>query len=1017
MVTRCKAFSIFFSLLFIATGSFAQVVVTTVSSRSAKSQWVDSVYNTLSQEQRIGQLFMIAAYSGGSNYNEPEITKLINNSYIGGLIFMQGTAEAQAQQTNKYQKDSKVPLLIGMDAEWGLGMRLTGVKDLPHSMMVGATADTSLAYRIGAAIAYQCRRMGVHINFGPVLDVNNNPKNPIINARSFGENKYLVAAQGKAYTRGLQDNGVIACGKHFPGHGDTETDSHKDLPTISKTLAQLQDLELYPFKELISDGIQSMMVAHLDVPTLESAPHTPTTLSQKTITGLLKEDMGFKGLIFTDALNMQGVAKYYAPGDVDLKAFMAGNDVLLFSQDVPTAVNKIKEAMANGEISEARLAESVKKILAAKYEVGLNTIKTVDPKNATTDLNNYTETIRYQLAQASFTIIRDKNKLLAKTARGGGKIGYVGINASNSTVLYNKLKEERGNIKAVWVPKGSSSTTASAAVQAADASDVTIVAVHDMSFYPTRGNDYGLDTRQMSLLKQLQSKSKVMIVVLGNPYLFQHFCDYGTAMVAYEDYDQTEEVAASVILGVGMAKGRLPVTPCPTMKPGPKVIYTEAGITQSKTDSKPAVAAASGADKLTETQFVEDAGVVNPDKLYELNLFIQKAIAEGTFPGCQIVAAKDGKIFYNRSFGYYDYSKTQRVDSNTLYDVASLTKVMATTLAVMRLYESGQLDLDKKVSDYLPLAVGSDKANLKIRDMLLHQAGLKSWIPFYKETVDDKYNLLPTYYKAQAQTGYGIEVSKNLYLRSDYDDTIWNRILTSPLENRGRYVYSDLDFYFLAAIVQQITGQRLDVYVEEQFYKPLGLTHTTYRPLKKFKQSDIAPTEDDIYFRHHLVQGYVHDQGAAMFGGIAGHAGVFSTAKETAIIFHMLMNGGHYNGKQFFKKSTIDYFTAYNSRLSRRGLGFDKPDADASDGGPAGDRTSGYAFGHQGFTGTCAWADPKTGVVFVFLSNRVNPSAENGKINSKSIRTIAQDDIYEALGLPVNRDRPAVRRSQLAKLK
>lgn len=994
------------------TVTFSLITVYNISAQTSfdpKGDWVSDMYNKMNQRERIGQLFMVAAYSGGDNYNEAKIVKMIQAHQIGGLIFMQGTPEAQAKQTNTYQAMAQVPLLIGMDAEWGLGMRLTGVRDYPRQMMVGATYDTTLAYRLGAAIAYQCVRMGVNINFGPVVDVNNNPKNPIINARSYGENKEWVARLGIAYMKGLQDNGVMACAKHFPGHGDTETDSHKDLPTISKSITELEALELYPFKRLINAGVKSIMVAHLDIPALDKEPHTPTTLSKNTITNLLKDRMKFDGLVITDALNMQGVTKYYKPGEADLKAFLAGNDILLFAQDVPMAINMIQQAIADGKVTEAELERRVKKILAAKYDAGLADFKPIDTKNLNADLNKYVEPIQRQLAEGGVTFVRDRNNLLNQLVRKKSSVCYIGVNTSGNNEMLKVLQAQYPNIKTYYLPKGSTTAAnVNTAIQTANGYDIAIVGVHNLGVYPSSG-DYGLSDQQMSFLKQVQNKKNVVLALLGNPYLLQNFCNFGSVLVGYEDNTPSQHVMANVLAGIAPAKGKLPVTPCEgmAMEAQPKMMA----------DPPPAnkpVESAKGVKVLTTEPYIEDAGVVNFSVLDELSIKLNRSVVDGVFPGCQVLAAKDGKIFYHRAIGYYDGYKSARIDTNTLYDVASLTKVLATTLAVMRLYEQGKIRLDKTVGDYLPWVKGSDKERLKLRDLLMHQAGLKSWIPFYRETLDVDGQPDRRIYSKQKNERYNLPVAKDLYIRGDYKDSVWKTILEYPLENRGRYVYSDLDFYFLAAIVEQVTGQTLDVYVEEQFYKPMGLTHILYNPLRKFPMQRIAPTENDIYFRKQTVWGFVHDQGASMFGGVAGHAGLFATAKDVAAIFQMLMQGGHYNGVRFYKKETIEYFTAYSTRLSRRGLGFDKPSDERDDGGPAGNRVTGYAFGHQGFTGTCAWADPETGVVFVFLSNRVNPSAENKLINRQSTRTVAQDMIYEALGLPVVHNRPDVKRKQLA---
>lgn len=973
-------------------------VLTTTSSRT---QWVDSMYNVLNDTERIGQLFMIAAYSGGKDYNEDKVTPLVAANKIGGLIFMQGTPEAQAVQNNKYQSLSKVPLLIGMDAEWGLGMRLTGAKDLPRAVTIGATHDTALAYLMGATVANQFKRLGVHINFAPVVDVNNNPDNPIINARSFGENKIWVSKLGIAYMKGMQDNGIMACAKHFPGHGDTKTDSHQDMPLINKTMQELDTLELYPFRQLINNGVQSVMVAHLAIPVLETEPHIPTTLSKNTITNLLKNKMGFKGLVFTDALNMEGITKYFKPGDVDVRALIAGNDMLLFSQDVPVAIARIQEAVANGIITPAELEQKVKKILVAKYDMGLADYKPVNPVNITADINKATAAVKVKMAEAAVTLIRDKYKLLDKLQDRQLKIGYIGINAVDTTTLYRDLGEVIDSMSFSMLPKGGTTTTANVLETAATGNNITIIGVHNLSFYPGSSGNHSLNDAQITFLQKMATKKNVFIAMMGNAYLFRHICDVNGALVAYEDDSITQSVTADIMLGLVSAKGKLPVTPCPGMKSEQRIIPV-------KTIAEAPVR------NLKSTFFAEDAGVIKPDVLEKLNMFIQRAIVAKAFPGCRVFASKNGKVFYDESFGYLEYDKKERVTNNTIYDLASVTKVVSTTLAVMKLYETGKLNLDKKLGNYLPWTKGTDKAGLVIKDLLMHQAGLKSWIPFYKETLDENGAGKPALYSSKKDKEYSVQVAQDLYLRNDYPDTIWKRILESPLENKGKYVYSDLDYYFLAAVVEHITGQHIDKYVEEQFYKPMGLKYMMYTPLTKYKASDIAPTEQEPIFRRQLIRGYVHDPGAALFGGIAGHAGVFSTAGDVGTVFQMLMNGGTYSGRQFFKKATVEKFTAYNSHISRRALGFDKPSAERDDAGPAGNRITGYAFGHQGFTGTCVWADPGTGIVFVFLSNRVNPSAENNGINKQSVRTVAQDYIYESLGLPIVHNREEVRKKQLA---
>ncbi len=965
-----------------------------------KKHWVDSVYNSLTLEERIGQLFTVAAYSGGKGYNEEAITKLLQAHQLGGLTFMQGTAPHQAALTNKYQKMAQVPLLISMDAEWGLGMRLDSVKSFPRQMMLGAADDSMLVYTMGTKIAEQCKRMGVHIDFAPDIDVNNNPGNPVINSRSFGEDKTRVARLGKAYMHGLQNNGVVACGKHFPGHGDTNTDSHLDLPVVNKSLEQLDSLELYPFKELVAEGVNSIMVAHLNIPSLDTTAHVPTSLSANAVKNLLREKLGFNGLIFTDALGMSGVTKYFPSGEADLRAFIAGNDVLLFSQDVPTGIAKIKAAIDSNIIPMESLEKSVKKILHTKYYVGLTKFKEIDTVNATEDLNKAVEAFKKQASEKAITVVRDDNQVLRKINQNMS-IAYLGINADKTTPLYEALKEEYPNMKAVWLPKTGDNEVCRNVLANAANYDAIIVGIHKINFVPN--NNYGLNEEALAVIRQAAQKKNTMIINMGNAYAMQYYCDAPSVMVTYDDDSITEVSAAEILLKKHKAYGHLPVTTCVDGK----------SVVPVKATTPVAAPVKEVAYDLHHIEFPVDAGVVDPTALDKLNLFMQRCIVDGAFPGCRILAARDGKIFFDKAYGYTTFEKNQMIDTETLYDMASCTKMLATNISVMKLYDEGKLDLDKTLGDYLPLVKGTDKSTLKIRDILLHQAGLKAWIPFYKETLNNSGKPDKDIFHKKQSEKYSVQVTEKLFMRNDFKDTVWKRILASGLDNKGKSVYSDLDFMFLGAVVEQLSGKPLDQYVNDQFYKPMGLKRITFNPLKSHGLDEIAPTEMDMAFRNQLVYGYVHDPGAAMMGGVAGHAGIFSSAHDAAVIFQMLLNKGTYGGKRYFKSSTVDLFTAYSSTLNHRGLGFDKPATSADDGGPAGVRCSGKAFGHQGFTGTCVWADPETGIVFVFQSNRVYPSAENSKINKMSVRTLAQDYIYEALGLPVVHDREKLYKTQV----
>ncbi len=972
------------------------------------SSWADSVYSELSMEQRIGQLFMVAAYSGTAKYNENVIQNLIRSHHIGGLIFMQGTAKKQAELTNKFQNLSNVPLLIGMDAEWGLGMRLKGIKDLPKQMFLGAANDKKLMYKYGQFVAAQCKRLGVHVNFAPVIDVNNNPKNPVINFRSFGENKELVSRLGVEYMRGLQQNGVMACAKHFPGHGDTDVDSHKDLPTIKKSKRELQQVEFYPFQELFSRGIQSVMIAHLNIPSLE-ANNVPTTLSKSVVTDLLRGEMRFNGLIFTDALNMKGVTKYYSPGEVDYLAFKAGNDVLLFSENVAVGVSKIKEAIKNGQLTEARLEASVKRILIAKHNAGLNKFKTIETKNIDNEINDLTHVLRQETAQKGSTLLSDPYNVLDKIRKKeNNKIAYVFVGTSSHPNFTSDLK--RARINNIFFARTSSPKAVNSLKEKLKNYDAVVVGVHNMSLYP--GNNYGLDQGELNAIKTFAKNKNTLNVIFGNPYAIDKMQTDAGYLVCYDEHDESLETALKILTSQMTAKGKLPVSVTSKYQFNAGIASTTNSLGQEvvvidKNDEfakrwkakNGSTTTANNSGKVVTCCVNPEAVGANINYLNKVDALMNSAIRQCAFPGCRVMAIKDGKVFYDRNFGYNTYNKKVHVENTTLYDIASITKIAATNMAVMKLYDEGRLKLNGTLGEYLPWTRRSNKRNVKIKDLLLHQGGLHAWIPFYKETLDDNGYPKKSIYQTRPSAQYNLQVCNGLYMKKQWADTMWKRILDSKMTNLGRYKYSDLDFIFLQKVVEKITGMPLDKYVAQTFYEPLGMEQTFFNPKRQAVKGQIAPSEYDKYFRHKKIKGYVHDMGAAMFGGVSGHAGLFSTAKDLSILMQMLLNEGSYNGKQYLKPSTIKLFTAKNSFLSRRGLGFDKPQPNKNKAQPTSTNCSLATFGHTGFTGTCVWADPVHNIQFIFLSNRTYPSADNWKINKLDVREKAQEYIYKSFGI------------------
>ncbi len=939
---------------------------------SKSNTWVDSVYNILTEDERIGQLFMIDVWSMRDSAHFKNVESLIKDYKVGGLIFFKGYPYRQATLTNLYQRLSKVPLLIGIDGEWGLSMRLDSTPTYPRQMVLGASANPDLVYEMGLSIGAQCKRMGIHFNFAPDIDVNNNANNPVINDRSFGENKYTVAKLGAAYAKGLQDMHIIASAKHFPGHGDTETDSHYALPVIKADRKRLDSLELFPFKKLIEEDVASIMVAHLNIPALDTS-NIPSSLSKPIITDLLRNQMGFEGIIITDALNMKGVADLFPPGEVAAKALMAGNDILLFVEDVPASLAKIKEHILDSTISWEQIERSCKRVLLAKYWAGLNNYEPIKLENLTEDLNQgHSSEMIYKIVKNSIIVAKNEDDIIPVKNPELYKIVTIGVGVQQVTAFQemtmNYVKSDYYSID-----KNDKNINFDSLYLALEKYNLVVISLHATSRFVSR--KLGLTTNQIDFINRvLQSPRKVIVVCNGNPYILNHFQQAKNVIVSYEDLELNNRLTAQILWGAIGAKGRMPVGVGQAFPLG-------SGINTSS---------------LERLQYVPyQEADINPKFIERIDSVINTAIANKATPGCQILVAKDNKVFLQKSYGYQTYDNINPVKNFNVYDLASLTKILATTLAVMKLYEDHRIKLDETLGKYLPMVIGSNKENLTIQDILMHQAGLQSYIPIYKQTlVNGKPN--PIIYQAKIDSIYTIQVAPSLYMHNDYEQFVWHSILESEVKPRGNYLYSDLGFILLRKAVEEITQQPFEVFLNENIYKPLNLSNMVFNPLGKINQDWIVPTENDTFFRWQLCLGTVHDQTAAMLGGVSGHAGLFSNANDIAIIMQMLLNRGDYGEKQIFKHSTVDYFTKKQAK-GRRGLGFDKPETDKNRPTPTSRYCSPLTFGHTGFTGTCAWADPKSKLIYIFLSNRVNPSSENKKLVETNVRTNLQDIIYQEL--------------------
>lgn len=938
------------------------------------STWADSVFNVLTPDERLGQLFMMAAYSNKGPEEKQRITTLITKYKIGGLIFMQGGPGRQISLTNYYQGISKTPLLIAIDGEWGLSMRLDSTMNFPRQQMLGAIQNDSLIYLMGKEIAQQCSRIGVNINFAPDVDINNNAFNPVIGDRSFGDNKYNVAKKGIAYMKGLQDGGVIACAKHFPGHGDTDTDSHLALPVINASKQRLDTLELFPFKEMITEGVGSIMVAHLFVPALDTTKNRASTLSPAIVTKILKQQLGFKGLIFTDAMNMKGVSNYSAPGKVDAMALLAGNDVLLFSGNVGEAIKQIKVAIDSGFISRAEIDGRVKKILRAKYWCGLNRWQAISQKNLTRDLNtNEAKLLKQQLVENALTLVRNKNNFIPLKKLDTLRIASVaiGIFSRNS---FQEMLEQYAPVKSFQIDKQASKEDYASLVTKLKDYNLVIVSIHNMN---KKSSDfYGITQSAETFIDAISQQKKTIITVFGSPYALKFFEDKNWLLECYNDESITQKMAAQLLFGGIKAKGKLSVGASKTITSGTGII-TKSTI------------------RLKYTQ-PEEVGV-REDLLKKIDSIVDDAILERAFPGCQVLVAKDGKVIYQKSFGFFTYDKIDSVRNDDLYDLASITKIAATNMEIMMLYDEGKIDLNKTIGDYLPEAKGTNKQNILIKELLTHTAGLKPFIPFYKHTLDASGGLNANLYSSISTKEKHVRVTKDIYICSAYIDTMWQDILSSPLSSSGNYVYSDLDFYFLKAIAEKIRRKQIEELVYQKIYSPLGLPTMGYNPTDKFSLDKIVPSNYDNFYRRELIRGFVHDQGAAMLGGVGGHAGLFSSANDLAIEMQMLLNKGEYGGEKYFSPETVQKFTTQAGKICRRGLGFDKPEPDPDRASPCCSEASCNTYGHQGFTGTCVWTDPQYNLIFVFLSNRTFPDDENSKINSLSVRKNIQEAIYKAI--------------------
>lgn len=948
--------------------------------RHQMSTWVDSVFTTLSVDQKIGQLFMTRMYSNRTKEYEAEITRIIRACHVGGLVTAQGGPVRQVRLLNYYQEVSNVPLMVASDAEWGLGMRLDSTISYPYQMTLGAINDRQLIYEMGRQIASQLRATGVHINFAPVVDINSNPDNPVIGFRSFGEKKDGVTQRGRAYMKGLQDNGILAVAKHFPGHGDTDTDSHKALPLITKSREHLDDVELYPFRQLIRAGLEGIMIGHLNVPALDATEDLPSSLSEPIVTQLLREGLDFDGLIFTDAMTMKGITGQYSVGDAAVKAILAGNDVILVPENLPAVVETVKEAIRRKQIPLALIDRKCRKILAFKYSADLAVLKKTETRDLTSSLNSpQARLLNRKLFEASVTVLRNKGDILPLKRLDTLRIMSLSIGRDSITSFQQTLSHYT-RVDHFNLPKNATQSQIDAIRKNMKGYNLILMGIHEV--FKIARQDHGYDQEITAFMNELAQMERVIVTSFRNPYTLDHLTDIYQShalITTYQNNRISEEIAAQLIFGAIGATGKLPVTVNDHFKAG------DGEVTQGHLRLKYTLS--------------EEVGIDSRLLMPRLDSIITEAIAAKAFPGCQLLIAKDQKVIFYDTYGFHTYDSVRRVQKDDLYDFASVTKVTGPLPPLMKLHDEGKFDLDTPLKQYWPQFRWSKKANIKWRNVLAHNARLKAWIPYWRTTLRKNGKFKPNTLQPDSSEQYPLRITGKLYGHKNYRNKIYKAIKRSKLNENEGYLYSGLSFYLYPEIIENLTGESFEPYLKKNFFLPLGAYSLTYNPMRFYSKQGIIPTELDTFFRKEQIHGTVHDEGAIMMGGVSGNAGLFGNANDLAKLMQMYLNLGSYGGHEYITHSTFTKFTScqYCEQGNRRGLGFDKPLLEDPEKGYVAPSASLRSFGHSGYTGTMVWADPEYDLLFIFLSNRVYPTRENRKLYNMNIRPRLHQAVYDLI--------------------
>ena len=969
----------------------------------------------LTPRQRVAQLFMVAAYSNKPAIYQDSISVLIKEYGLGGLIFFQGGPVRQARLLNRFQQESRVPLLVAMDGEWGAGMRLDSVPRFPFQMSLGAVprADSGLIYDMGHEVARQFRRLGMQVNFAPVVDVNNNPANPVIGFRSWGENPAEVARLSRLYMRGMQDAGLLAVAKHFPGHGDVAADSHLALPLVSASRARLDSLELPPFKSMIANGIGGMMVAHLDVPALDTA-RGPSTLSKPIVTGLLRQQLGFRGVVFTDAMNMKGVIAKTPTGEAEVRALLAGNDILEFSKNVPVALAAVLAAVDSGRIAQARIDESCRRVLALKQWAGLREYQPIQEQNLIADLDPpHARYLSHRLMAHSLTLLRNQRNILPLQRLDTLRLAtlVLGGEPADTTDFQRAVADYDAQAGHFHLPTAPTLDELMDIRARLFGYDVVLVALQNLGRLPA--TNFNISPEANLLLRELTKPGqRVILSIFGSAYAAAKVRDLdrtSAVIMAYQDSPDAQALAAQLIFGGVGAQGKLPVTVASdlpagfglTTQPGLRLAYAHP----------------------------EDANMNNRLEA-RVDSIMYQALAAGATPGGQVLIARRGVVVLRKSYGVQAFTSPpsplsrgeggpisssrlelkasppsprerglggevngRAVQNTDLYDLASLTQVLAATPALLRLQAQGKFSPDSTLGQLFPFLRKTNKAGLPLRAVLAHQAGLPAGLPFWKAFAKPDSSLRRAWFRADSSARFPLPVARGLWGSRRLPGYLYQQIGAAPLKVPPGYVYSDLSFYLYPELVRRRTGQPFAQFLAKEVYRPLG-SGLRFRPLHTAPAGRIVPTEYDSLFRRQLLRGYVDDEGAALLGGVSGHAGLFGSSNDVAQLAQAYAWGGRYGGQQLFDKAMLADWVRPQLAGNPRGLAFDRARPDAGNTAPG---ASAGSFGHSGFTGTYFWVDPEKELVVVVLTNRINPSRRNQKLSALRVRTQIQQAALEAL--------------------